>query len=498
LSSEALQQIFAIKGRPSDNPLIVHVASFEHFEQLVVEVPPVVRLLAARFWPGPLTIVLPYKPEAGISQLCTAGLSCVGIRVPDHPVALELIRQAGVPIAAPSANVSGRPSPTLAQHVVDDFSHDQRLAGVVDGGATGIGLESTVIDCCSFCSATAGSDSCSSSSSSSSSDSSPVITILRPGGITQQQLQAVVGADIRVEVDAALPTFASSSSLSSQSSSSTQLSSTATEPQPQKLLAPRAPGMKYRHYAPRARCHVVVGLQPAWWRELLGREAAVVADGEGSSSSSGSSSSGSGSASESPSSLSASASPVVEAEAAAAAAASGDSKSRQQRPRRIGVLASADRHALLQSMMTAIASDQAASAAAGADATNTSTRATLSISSAATSSATSSTTTFSSSEAVELVLLEFGRDAGDVQGQAATLYAALRRFDDAAVDVILIQSCSSGSGTGSGSSSQEKNDDDDTDVLDACGGLEQAVVNRLLKACSGRVLRPPVAGAARE
>ena len=121
LLDSAVQSIFTAKGRPSDNPLIVHVASLDSARPLVSNVPAIVELLASRFWPGPLSIVLPITATCGLSKLATAGLDCVGIRVPDHPVALELLRQANVPVAAPSANKSGSPSPTTALHVLNDF-----------------------------------------------------------------------------------------------------------------------------------------------------------------------------------------------------------------------------------------------------------------------------------------------------------------------------------------------------------------------------------------
>ena len=174
MDDEAIAKIFEAKGRPSDNPLIVHIGTKSQLDGIVKEIPPVAEKLMAHFWPGPLTIILPRKE--GISEKVTAGLNTVGVRMPDHPIALALIEEANVPVAAPSANRSGRPSPTLASHVYEDLNG--KIAGIVDGGATGVGVESTVIDC-----------------------TSTVPTILRPGGITKEQLEAVIGT---VSLDPAL------------------------------------------------------------------------------------------------------------------------------------------------------------------------------------------------------------------------------------------------------------------------------------------------------
>ncbi|MCL2588625.1 MAG: L-threonylcarbamoyladenylate synthase, partial [Oscillospiraceae bacterium] len=142
-SDEAVSKIFAAKGRPGDNPLIVHIGAVEQLVTVVSDVSDTAQKLMDAFWPGPLTVILP-KHE-NLSELVTAGLDTVGVRMPSHPVALELLRTVQLPIAAPSANVSGRPSPTRAAHVLDDLSG--KIAGVLDGGAAEIGLESTVIDC---------------------------------------------------------------------------------------------------------------------------------------------------------------------------------------------------------------------------------------------------------------------------------------------------------------------------------------------------------------
>ncbi|GGG85161.1 L-threonylcarbamoyladenylate synthase [Paenibacillus radicis (ex Gao et al. 2016)] len=205
-STQAVEQIFAAKGRPSDNPLIVHIASIGQLDELVLPYPELASRLMQQLWPGPLTIVLPVKPGA-VSPLVTAGLATVGVRMPDHAAALELIGQANCPVAAPSANRSGRPSPTTAAHVLEDL--DGAIAGIVDGGATGVGLESTVVEL-------AGDN---------------VIRILRPGGVTPEQL-LLAAPDAMIDTPPA--------------------KAEATE-------APRSPGMKYTHYAPQGDMEIVQG-----------------------------------------------------------------------------------------------------------------------------------------------------------------------------------------------------------------------------------------------
>ncbi|MCA0151502.1 threonylcarbamoyl-AMP synthase [Rossellomorea vietnamensis] len=202
-SDTAVEKIFKAKGRPSDNPLIVHISNKEQLEGLVEEIPVDASKLIDAYWPGPLTIIFKNK-ENVFSERVTAGLDTVGIRMPDHPVALSIIEASGLPIAAPSANRSGKPSPTTAQHVIDDL--DGRIAGVVDGGETGVGVESTVVDC-----------------------TGEIPVILRPGGITKEQLEEVVG---KVEVDPSLK---------------------------EGKGAPKSPGMKYTHYAPDAPVYLVDG-----------------------------------------------------------------------------------------------------------------------------------------------------------------------------------------------------------------------------------------------
>lgn len=202
LSDKAVEEIFFAKGRPSDNPLIVHIATEGQLDGIVTEIPSVAKKLMDAFWPGALTIILPKKD--GLSEKVTAGLKTVGVRMPSHPVALALLQEANIPVAAPSANRSGRPSPTTAQHVYDDLKG--RIAGVIDGGATGVGVESTVVDC-----------------------TGKIPVILRPGGVTREQLEEVVGT---VKVDAALK---------------------------DEKIAPKSPGMKYTHYAPDAPLIIIEG-----------------------------------------------------------------------------------------------------------------------------------------------------------------------------------------------------------------------------------------------
>jgi L-threonylcarbamoyladenylate synthase len=206
--SAAVELIFAAKGRPADNPLIVHISNPSQLEGLVTApaITPQIQRLMDAFWPGPLTIVLPALTDR-ISRLVTAGLTTVGVRIPDHPVALSLLRAANCPIAAPSANSSGRPSPTLAAHVRQDL--DGRIGGILDGGQTGVGLESTVIECIDG-----------------------EVYVLRPGGVTAEQLREVLPGVL------------------------------VHSPQQETLSqaeSPRSPGMKYTHYAPQGSMQLVYG-----------------------------------------------------------------------------------------------------------------------------------------------------------------------------------------------------------------------------------------------
>lgn len=200
LDGRAVAKIFAAKGRPADNPLIVHIADFSDIERfnLVREIPESVKLLAEHFWPGPLTMIM--KKSDVIPLEVSAGLDTVAIRFPRHPTAQKIIKAAELPLAAPSANLSGSPSPTTALHVMSDLSG--RIEAVVDGGMSDVGLESTVITL---------------------AEKTP--RVLRPGGITLEQLRSVLG---KVELD------------------------NAVLHQLEKGARVSSPGMKYKHYAPKA------------------------------------------------------------------------------------------------------------------------------------------------------------------------------------------------------------------------------------------------------
>lgn len=204
LDAEASAKIYAAKGRPSDNPLIVHIADWDAIEAITEGLPPAAKLLADAFWPGPLTMIL-NKSEL-VPRATTGGLATVAIRMPSHPIARALIRAAGGYIAAPSANTSGRPSTTRASHVVEDLSG--KIDMIIDGGDADIGLESTIIDL-----------------------TEEVPTVLRPGYINLEMLRGVLGS---VELDRGL--IAADSK-----------------------IRPKAPGMKYRHYAPKAELIIVEG-----------------------------------------------------------------------------------------------------------------------------------------------------------------------------------------------------------------------------------------------
>ncbi|MDY3282147.1 L-threonylcarbamoyladenylate synthase [Dysosmobacter sp.] len=217
LDGEAVKKIFAAKGRPQDNPLIIHVPGQQWLARYCVDVPPIAYELARRFWPGPLTMILKRSPV--IPDETTAGLDTVGVRCPDHTVTLAVIREAGVPVAAPSANASGRPSCTSAADVLEDMNG--KIDGVVDGGPCTVGVESTILDM-----------------------TCQPPRLLRPGGLPLEELENVLG---RVEVDKAV-----------------------SEPL-QDGEKPRAPGMKYRHYAPKAPVTVITGAPELSAREILRR-----------------------------------------------------------------------------------------------------------------------------------------------------------------------------------------------------------------------------------
>ncbi len=206
LMPEASERIYAAKGRPSDNPLIVHIADIKDLKPLVSEIPEAARKMAERYWPGPLTMV--FKKSPLVPSRTTGGLDTVAVRFPVHPAAMELIRLSGVPVAAPSANRSGRPSTTTAAHCIEDLTG--RVDAIVDGGSADIGVESTILDV---------------------SGEEP--QLLRPGAVTKEMIEETLG--IELAEDAALkgPLAAD--------------------------VRPKAPGMKYRHYAPKAPMQLVMG-----------------------------------------------------------------------------------------------------------------------------------------------------------------------------------------------------------------------------------------------
>lgn len=211
-NAEAVARIFAAKGRPADNPLIVHVADRQGLVTVAGALTPLAAQLAARFWPGPLTLVVDAAP--GVPAVTTGGLTTVAVRMPAHPVALELIRAAGVPVAAPSANRSGRPSPTTAAHVLDDLG--DRVTIVLDGGPCEFGVESTVVDARGV---------------------RPVV--LREGAVTREQLGVDAAPNGHAELGA-------------------------------------SPGTRHPHYVPRCRVEVApVGQGPAWASALARQGVAV-------------------------------------------------------------------------------------------------------------------------------------------------------------------------------------------------------------------------------
>lgn len=204
LDEDAVKKIYEAKGRPSDNPLIVHIHEKEQVHELAKDINDNAKIVMDRFWPGPITIILNKKDI--VPKTTSGGLDTVAIRMPSHKIAKEIIKQSGVPIAAPSANISGRPSPTKAQHVKDEM--EGRVSGIVLGGDSNFGLESTVLDL-----------------------TSETPMILRPGSITKEDLESVLG---KVELDPSL----------------------AKKEDNQKA---KAPGMKYTHYSPDADVFIVSG-----------------------------------------------------------------------------------------------------------------------------------------------------------------------------------------------------------------------------------------------
>lgn len=206
----AIRSIFRVKGRPSDNPMIVHIWSVDQIAPLVRSIPVMFHVLADRFFPGPLTVVM--KKSSAVPDIITAGLSTVAIRLPDHPIARRLLRNSAVPIVAPSANLSGKPSPTSAEHVRDDL--DGRIAAILDGGRCKIGVESTVLDITHH-----------------------IPIILRPGGISREEIEDALHCRVRTAH--------------------------------RNPKSPSSPGMKYIHYAPEAEVLLFEGKSAEVLRTML-------------------------------------------------------------------------------------------------------------------------------------------------------------------------------------------------------------------------------------
>lgn len=222
---KAALSVFEAKGRPADNPLIVHLTDSSQLDTVAQDIPPMAYKLFEAFSPGPLTVIL--KKRDTIPFAVTAGLDTVAVRIPSHPIARALISAAGVPIAAPSSNLSGRPSPTKAEHVIADMNG--RIDAIIDGGACSIGVESTVIEL-----------------------STGTVNILRPGGITKSELMTVIE---KVTVDKHVTEQVADGE------------------------APKSPGMKYKHYAPDAEVTVIAGdrdKSAAEIRKLLSQEKETV------------------------------------------------------------------------------------------------------------------------------------------------------------------------------------------------------------------------------
>ena len=229
LDKEAARKIYAAKGRPSDNPLILHVSKMEEVYPLVESVPEKAKLLMESFWPGPLTLIL--KKSKIVPLESTGGLDTVALRCPDNGVTLELIERAGLPVAGPSANLSGSPSPTEASHVYHDLAG--RIEGILDDGAVGIGVESTILDM-----------------------STDRPTLLRPGAITLEDLTEVLGE--KPEID---PTLLGKKM--------------------EDGFIPKAPGMKYRHYAPKAEMILFCAVEKKGSEDKISKRIAEYLEEEG-------------------------------------------------------------------------------------------------------------------------------------------------------------------------------------------------------------------------
>ncbi len=218
-SEKAVARIYEAKGRPSDNPLIVHVWPGADLSGIVAEVPELARPLMEAFWPGPMTLVM--KKDPSVTPKVTGGLDTVAVRMPSHPVTQALLSELRLPLVAPSANTSGRPSPTTAQHVLDDLGG--KIPLIIDAGPCGVGVESTVIDV-----------------------TGTVPVILRPGAVTREMIREVCG-------DVAIDPAVTEGGMKDPAA------------------VPKAPGMKYRHYAPRGRITVLEGSTDFWEKALTER-----------------------------------------------------------------------------------------------------------------------------------------------------------------------------------------------------------------------------------
>jgi L-threonylcarbamoyladenylate synthase len=216
LDPKAVEKIFKAKKRPTDNPIIVHVSDKEMVNKLVQKIPNKALLLMDKFWPGPLTLVM--KKSNLVPDIVTSGLNTVAIRMPSHEIAFLLIKESGVPIAAPSANLAGKPSPTIPEDVIQDL--DGRVDAIIDAGESDIGVESTVLDL-----------------------TTKIPTLLRPGGITLEQLESILG---KVELHPIIKAKRET-----------------------KDYTPKSPGMKYRHYAPEAEVIVVEGNSDEVRKEVI-------------------------------------------------------------------------------------------------------------------------------------------------------------------------------------------------------------------------------------
>lgn len=231
LDCKAAKKIYEAKGRPSDNPLILHIADREALDELAVHISPKAEKLMQTFWPGPMTLI--FEKSEKVPYETTGGLDTVAVRMPNHPVALELIRAAALPIAAPSANTSGRPSPTMAEHVRQDM--DGKIDMILDGGKVEIGIESTIVDM---------------------TVEPPMI--LRPGYITKEMLEVQIG---EVAVDKVVTAKAVSEIKKDH-------------------YTPKAPGMKYKHYAPKADLTMYEGSQENVIRAISARKEREEAEGK--------------------------------------------------------------------------------------------------------------------------------------------------------------------------------------------------------------------------